>query len=196
LITGKEDETKANHVFFVRVEQPTTDNDRTRKTDVSRPPKMGPIVRLKGEAPFGIESRPFPAGTDLNVLLPKNVGPYDRVLLERTQQRGTAADSIKVDGDSVYATYRNGTKEVFVEFSIASTPEMAQSNWDVVVGDANEGIYPTDPRLGSFGTEPSYLKVVNDKGAFLAWTRGGYFITADAKSGEADLAAFMNAYPY
>jgi hypothetical protein len=66
----------------------------------------------------------------------------------------------------------------------------------VVVGDANQGIYPDDPKFGSFRTEPSYLKVVNNDGAFFAWTRGGYFITANAKSGEEDLAAFMNAYPY
>jgi len=65
-----------------------------------------------------------------------------------------------------------------------------------VVGDASEGIYPTDPQFGSFRTEPSYLKVVNGDGAFFAWTRGGYFITANAKSGDSDLAAFMNAYPY
>ena len=66
----------------------------------------------------------------------------------------------------------------------------------VVVGDANEGIYPSDPRFGSFGTEPSYLKVVNKDGAFFAWTRGGYFFTADAEDGEADLDAFINAFPY
>jgi len=40
------------------------------------------------------------------------------------------------------------------------------------------------------------LRVVNNDGAFFAWTRGGYFITANAKSGEAALDAFMNAFPY
>jgi len=116
--------------------------------------------------------------------------------LEKSQQRGTTATSIEVDGNGVYATYKNGDKEVFMEFSIASSPEYAQSSWDVVVGDANEGVYPTDPRFGSFGTEPSYLKVVNKDGAFFAWTRGGYFFTADAKGGEANLDAFMVAFPY
>ena len=83
-----------------------------------------------------------------------------------------------------------------MEFTIASSAEYAQSSWDVVVGDANEGIYPTDPHFASFRTEPSYLKVVNKDGAYFAWTRGGYFITADAKGGEVALDAFMNAFPY
>jgi hypothetical protein len=138
----------------------------------------------------------MPTGTDLDYLLPKQVGPYERVLVEKSQQRGTTATSIDVDGNGVYANYRKGENEVFVEFSIASSAEYAQSGWDVVVGDANEGIYPSDPRFGSFSTEPSYLKVVNNDGAFFAWTRVGYFITANAKGGEADLDAFMNAFPY
>jgi hypothetical protein len=137
----------------------------------------------------------MPTGTDLDQLLPKQVGSYSRVSLERSEQRGTTPTSIEVDGNSVYATYRND-KEVFVEFSIASSAENAQAGWDVVVGDANSGVYPTDPKFGSFRTEPSYLKVVNSNGAFFAWTRGGYFITADAKGGERDLDAFMTAYPY
>jgi hypothetical protein len=137
----------------------------------------------------------MPTGLELDKLLPKQVGQYERVMLEKSQQRGATADSISVDGEGVYATYRDGDKEVFVEFSVASSAEYAQSSWDVVVRDANKGVYPTDPHVGSFRTEPSYLKVVNNDGAIFAWTRGGYFITANAKSEEA-LDAFINAFPY
>jgi hypothetical protein len=199
MVAVKDKDAGRTNIFFLRVEQDAQDNtpgpSNTSGTNTSGPPK-GPITKLNGPAPYGIEKRPMPSGTDLDQLLPKQVGPYTRVMLEKSQERGVTPTSIDVDGNSVYATYRNGDKEVFVEFSIASSAEYAQSSWDVVVGDANEGIYPTDPKLGSFRTEPSYLKVVNDGGAYFAWTRGGYFITAHTKGGEADLATFMNGYPY
>jgi hypothetical protein len=192
IIAMQDDKSKQTNVFYLRLEK-DADNVTGNSSTAS---KKGPITKLNGTAPYGIEKRPMPTGTDLNQLLPKQVGSYTRVLLEKSQQRGVTATSIDVDGNGVYATYRSGDREVFVEFNIASSAENAQSSWDVVVGDANEGIYPTDPHLASFGTEPSYLKVINKDGAFFAWTRGGYFITAQAKGGEADLDAFMNAFPY
>ena len=200
IIAGQDEKTKQTTVFFLRLEQ-DADNTNSNSSTMSKPTAAapntrGPITKLSGTAPYGIEKRPMPAGTDLDQLLPKQVGPYARVVLEKSQQRGTTATSIDVDGNGVYATYRNGDKEVFMEFSIASSPEFAQSSWDVVVGDANEGIYPTDPHFGSFGTEPSYLRVVNKEGGFFAWTRGGYFFSADAKGGEVNLDAFMQEFPY
>ena len=137
----------------------------------------------------------MPTGLDLDKLLPKTVGPYDRAILEKSEQRGTTADSISIDGNSVYATYRNGAKEIFVELGISTRAEDAQVSLDVAASDSG-GIFPSDPNFGSIGTEPSYLKVIDDNGAFFGWTRGGYFITAHAKGGEADLDAFVNAFPY
>jgi len=196
VIAVKDDSSKQTNVFFLRLEQDAKPGAVSSTPRAEQKKKDGPIIPLTGTAPYGIEKRPMPTGLELDSLLPKKVGPYDRVLLEKSEQRGTTADEIKVDGNSVYATYRSGAQEVFVEFSVASSAEYAQSGWDVVVGDANEGIYPTDPHFGSFRTEPSYLKVVNGDGAYFAWTRGGYFITASAKGGEAALDAFMNAFPY
>jgi len=199
IIAVQDDKTKQTGVFYLRIEKDVENANSSRPVSANpktTPPKIGPITKLNGTAPYGIEKRPMPTGTDLDHLLPKQVGPYTRALLEKSEQRGTPATSIDVDGNGIYATYRNRENEVFVEFSIASSAEYAQSGWDVVVGDANEGIYPSDPRFGSFSTEPSYLKVVNNDGAFFAWTRAGYFITANAKGGEADLDAFMNAFPY
>jgi hypothetical protein len=117
------------------------------------------------------------------------------VLLEKSEQRGVAPTGIQVDGASVYATYRNDGKEIFVEFEISTKAEDAQNALDVAAEDVTES-FPTDPHSGSMGTEPSYVKVADDDGAFFAWTRGGYFFSANAKSGEADLDAFMNAFPY
>jgi hypothetical protein len=195
IVAGQDEKTKQTTVFYLRLEQ-DVDNASTDSSPAGSPARKGPITKLNGTAPYGIEKRPMPTGTDLDQLLPKQVGRYTRVLLEKSQQRGVTATSIDVDGNGVYATYRIGDREVFVEFNIGNSAENAQSSWDVVVGDANEGIYPTDPLFASFGTEPSYLKVVNDNGAFFAWTRGGYFFTAHAKGGEADLDAFMNAFPF
>jgi hypothetical protein len=199
IIAMTDEKSKQTNVFYLRLEKDADANvvnSNNTNPEPGAKPKGGPITRLVGSAPYGIEKRPIPSGTDLDQLLPRQVGPYTRVALEKSQQRGTTATSIETDGNSVYATYKNGDKEIFVEYSVASTPENAQAGWDVVVGDANEGIYPSDPRLASFRTEPSYLKVVNGHGAFFAWTRSGYFITANAKGGEADLDAFMNAFPY
>jgi hypothetical protein len=197
IISVQDEKTKQTSVFFLRVEKPATDEEIKRSSAlVPSQPKNEPIKKLSGSAPYGVESRPEPTGTDLDKLLPKQVDGYTRVSLEKSEQRGTAPTSIEVDGNGVYATYQKADREVFMEFSIASSAENAQSNWDVVVGDANAGVWPTDPKFGSFRTEPSYLKVVNDEDAFFAWTRGAYFFSADAKGGQADLDAFMNAFPY
>lgn len=200
VIAMQDDKANRINLFFLRLEkdaEPEAANTSIAPDNTSASPnKNTAITKLNGSAPYGIEKRPMPSGTDLDQLLPKRVGPYTHVTLERSEQRGTTPTSLETDGNSVYATYKNGDKEIFVEFSVASTPENAQAGWEVVVGDANEGIYPSDPRFGSFRTEPSYLKVVNEGGAFFAWTRGGYFITAHAKRGETELDVFMNAFPF
>ena len=137
----------------------------------------------------------MPSGLNLDELLPKQVGPYTRTLIERSDQRGVAPWSIEVDGNSVYATYKDGAKEIFVEFGITSRAENAQAILDTAATEATDR-FPTDPRFGSIATEPSYLKVNNESGAFFAWTRGNYFFSANAKGGEADLDAFMRAFPF
>ena len=49
----------------------------------------------------------------------------------------------------------------------------------------------------SEGTEPSFLMTVSPAlGAFLAWTRGGYYFSAHAKGGEGDLESFVRQFPY
>jgi len=153
------------------------------------------IKPLKGSAPYEVEKRPMPDGVDLDKLLPKEVGPYTRTLLEESENRGVTPSSIQIDGPSVYATYKSGAKEVFVEFAISSDAETAQETLIPAAADT-VGKFPTDPRLGSIGTEPSYLRLNNKSGAFYAWTRGKYYFSASAKGGVADLDAFMKAFPY
>ena len=153
------------------------------------------IKPLKGPAPYGVEKRPMPAGLNLDELLPKQVGAYTRTLLEESERRGVTPSSIQVDGASVYATYKSEAKEIFVEFAVSSNAETAQETLIPAAADTI-GKFPTDPRLGSIGTEPSYLRVNNKSGAFYAWTRGKYYFSASAKGGIADLDAFMKSFPY
>lgn len=192
IIASQDEAKKETNVFFVRVE-----TDETRNTN--KPPNAatprGEIKPLSWNAPYGIEKRSMPTGLDLDVLLPKQVGPYTRTLLERSDQRGVAPTSIEVDGASVYATYKAGEKEIFVEFGVTGSAENAQSTLDNAANETTD-TFPTDPRFGSIGTEPSYFKVINESGAFFAWTRRNYYFSASAKGVEADLDAFMQAFSF
>lgn len=196
IVAAQDAQKKQSNVFFVRVEKDETANaGQQSNTSPSPKPTRGEIKPLNGAAPYGIEKRPLPSGLDLEKLLPKQVEHYTRTMLERSDQRGVAPSSIEIDGNSVYATYKSGDKEIFVEFSVASSADNAQRALDVAASEVTEH-FPTDPRFGSIGTEPSYLKVNNESGAFFAWTRGGYYFSANAKSGEVDLDAFLQAFPY
>jgi hypothetical protein len=153
------------------------------------------IKPLKGTAPYGIEKRPMPSGLVMDELLPKQVGPYTRMSLEKSEHRGVIPTKVEVNADSIYAVYRVGAKEVFVEFSVSSNLQTAQETLAVAARNTT-GKFPKDPRVGSISTEPSYLKANNKSGAFFGWTRGKYYFSASAKGGEADLDAFVQGFPY
>jgi hypothetical protein len=195
IVAAQDEQKKQTNVFFVRVETPETAATNPQTNAAIPKASRGPITPLNGTAPYGIEKRSQPSGLNLDELLPKQVGPYTRTLLEKSAQRGVTPTSIDIDGNSVYATYSAGGREVFVEFAVNSNAENAQYALDVAAGEVTDK-FPTDPRFGSIGTEPSYLKVNNESGAFFAWTRGGYYFSASAKGGAADLDAFMQPFPY
>jgi hypothetical protein len=193
IVAAQDEQKKQTNVFFVRVE--TDETPAANKPGNAAAIPKGPIKPLNGTAPYGIEKRPLPGGLNLDELLPKQVGPYTRTLLEKSEQRGVTPSSIEIDGNSVYATYRAGPREIFVEFAVAGSKENAQAMLDTAASEVT-GKFPTDPRFGSIGTEPSYLKSNNESGAFYAWTRGNYYFSASAKGGEADLDTFMQSFPY
>ncbi len=196
IIATQDEKTKETSVFYLRGESTATPEASSASQATAAPQATkGAITMLNGSAPYGIEKRPMPTGLNLDQLLPKQVGPYTRVLLEKSEQRGVTPSSIQVDGNSVYATYRAGGSEIFVELAVSSSAADAQAALDVAASETTDQ-FPTDPRLGSMGTEPSYLKVNNSDGAFFAWTRGGYYFSASAKGGEGNLNAFMQAFPY
>ena len=194
IVASQDEKTKETTVFFVRVETDETPN-ANKPSNAASPTPRGEIKPISWSAPYDIEKRPMPSGLNLDELLPKQVGPYVRALLERSDQRGVAPTSIEVDGSSVYATYKDGSKEIFVEFGVNSSAENAQATLDNAATETTDQ-FPTDPRFGSIWTEPAYLKVNNESGAFFAWTRGKYYFSASAKGGDADLDAFMRAFPF
>jgi hypothetical protein len=196
IVAAQDEQKKQTTVFFVRVETDETPAANNQANTATSPKAAkGQIKALNGTAPYGIEKRPMPAGLNLDELLPKQVGPYTRMLIEKSNQRGVPPPSIEIDGNSVYATYTAGGKEIFVEFAVTSSPENAQTALDVAATEVTDK-FPSDPRFGSIGTEPSYLNVNNQSGAFCAWTRGDYYFSASAKGGEADLDLFMQSFPY
>jgi hypothetical protein len=196
IVAAQDEQKKQTTVFFVRVETDETPaSNKPANTGIGPKAAKGEIKTLQGTAPYGIEKRPMPAGLSLDELLPKQVGPYTRSLIEKSNQRGVPPSSIEIDGNSVYATYTAGEKEIFVEFAVSSSADNAQTALDVAATEVTDK-FPPDPRFGSIGSEPSYLKVNNESGAFYAWTRGGYYFSASAKGGAADLDLFMLSFPY
>ena len=193
IVASQDDNKKQTTVFFVRVETDETPN--ANKPATATPTPRGDIKPISWNAPYGIEKRSMPTGVNLDELLPTQVGPYSRTLVERADQRGVAATSIEIDGSSLYATYKAGNKEIFVEFAVDASAVNAQATLETAAGETTNQ-FPKDPRFGSIGTEPSYFKVNNESGAFFAWTRGNYYFSASAKGGQADLDAFMQGFPF
>lgn len=184
IMAAQDEKTKQTSVFFLRGESAATPapSKQTTSTNAQRGSPM-----TQTAVPYQLDQRLMPSGLDLDQLLPKQVGPYTRASVEGAP--------IKVDGNSVYAHYRSGATEIFVEFAVASSAANAQSILETAAGETF-GAFPTDPRVGVIGREPSYLKVTDADGAFFAWTRGGYYFSAHAKSGQTALDAFMQAFPY
>lgn len=132
------------------------------------------------EVPFGVDTRPMPAGDDLDTLLPSQVGAFGRVELRPCDD---------IHSDAICATYRAGESEVFVELGLCGSADVAQE----ALATAKENS-PSDvvAQAWSSGADPSFFMA---GGVFMAWTRGGYFFVAAAKS-EAGLDALMKAFPY
>jgi hypothetical protein len=135
----------------------------------------------------------MPIGTGIDELLPIQVGPYKHESLRPAMGR-PLANAIE-EGVPIYAEYRAGDAEVFVELGVTSSVEVARQSLEVAAGEVGDK-FPTDQRFGARNQEPSYLKVINSDGAFFAWTRGRYYFSAFTNKSEAALDLFMKAFPY
>src|SRR5262249_48819887 len=180
IIPAQAEDVRRTNVWFVRVESP---RDSTASTTPQSTDKGTPVN--KGPAPYGIDQRPMPTGAKVEQLLPAQVGPYKRESLRLGSSQNLTPEEIggAIDGP-IYADYTAGDIGVFVELGVMATVKDARDSLDVAVGDAAGGVFPSDPRFGARGQEPSYLKVIDSDGAFFAWTRGNYYFSAHAKAGE------------
>jgi hypothetical protein len=136
--------------------------------------------------PWGVDQRPLPEGADVDSLAPRAVGPFART--------SASSPTATIDG-SVYVEYRSGAATIFMEIGMTSQPSHAHAAVATAAGEMTPS-FPADPRYGSMGTEPTYFGHADTNGAFFAWTRQGYFFSAHAKGGYADLDAFMGAFPF
>ncbi|HEU4388107.1 MAG TPA: hypothetical protein VFV34_09940 [Blastocatellia bacterium] len=198
IIPAKAEKAGQINVWFIRVESPRESASDKPSAGSNKPPTDERSTNMsKGPAPYGIDQRPMPTGAKIAELLPAQVGPYTRTGLRLASSQNLTPEEIgdAIDGP-VYADYRAGDATIFVELGITVSVKDARDSLDVAVGDAAAGVFPTDPRFGARGQEPSYLKVIDTGGAFFAWTRGNYYFSAAAKPNEAALDAFMQAFRY
>jgi hypothetical protein len=137
------------------------------------------------ELPYHIDERPVPEGEDLDVLLPPQVGSYTREPFKTPARINMP----------IYANYRSGAATVFVELGICDDARGAQMALATAKAET-DAEFPNVPQVFLKGRGVSCLRTVNRLGAFMAWTRGRYYFSAHAQGGEADLDAFMEAFPH
>jgi hypothetical protein len=134
-------------------------------------------------APYGVDARPAPTGTDLRVLLPERVGEFRRAALPSGATPPTDEDLV--------VNYVAAGDTISFGFSIPGSPRDA---WEGVRTTRAEAIKTgIDVRRAAYvlRRDPSYFRT--DR--FMAWTRGAYFFYADASS-PAALDRFMRAFPF
>jgi hypothetical protein len=158
-------------------------------------PKRGPAaprpvrqpakqMHSASDVPYGLAAKPMAQGEDLNVLLPRQVGPFTRDPLQPVAQ-----------GAPIYANYQAGGPSIFVELGIGANAAEAEASFATAKDESLSD--PPDPSVVLI-EQPDlcFYRTVSQDGAFATWTRGRYFFSAHAKGGEKDLDEFMRAFPY
>ena len=147
--------------------------------------RLNPVSAQRSGAavPYGIDKRPMPAGTDLEVLVPKTVGTFERPPLPKGAKPPVNED--------LNVSYVSGTDKVDFGFSIPESPADAHEAVNVARDEASAS--KVDMRSAQYvsGRDPSYFKSAD----FMAWTRGRYFFYAKASSAPA-LDRFMQQFPF
>lgn len=146
------------------------------------------FIRASGQnsklpIPFGIDKRPVPTGTDLNVLVPMTVGSFTREHLP--------PDAKARSDEDLNVTYKSGSDSVFFGFSIPDTPADAYEAVKVTREEAIASKVNMKGEQYVIGKDLSYFKVAD----FMSWTRGKYFFYAKANS-PAALDKFMRTFPF
>jgi hypothetical protein len=134
-------------------------------------------------APFGIDKRPQPTGRNLEILLPKTVGPFTREDLPVDAEPRSDLD--------LNVEYKAGGETIFFGFSIPETEKDAFEAIKVTRQEAIDSKLSLKNEQYLIGKNPSYFKIAD----FMSWTRGKYFFYAKASSPQA-LQKFMTDFPY
>jgi hypothetical protein len=116
------------------------------------------------------------------LLLPEQVGDYRRESIQVPKD---------LRGNSTYANYRCGNSTIFVELAICENRNDAVAVLQTAKDETGD-----IPEVFFDRADPSFLKSAGGGGAFFAWTRGRYYFSAHAKSGHAELDAFMTSFPF
>jgi hypothetical protein len=137
----------------------------------------------KGTAPYALDMRPAPTGTDLERLLPMKIGDFTRPAFPP----GTKPKS----DEDLNIDYTSGKDSVNVGFSIPDS--MADAHEAIKVSRDEGKASGVDMARASFSidTEPAWFKSPD----FIAWSRGRYFFYAKASTPVA-LDRFMRAFPW
>lgn len=137
----------------------------------------------KKAAPFGIDNRPQPSGTNLESLIPKTVGTFKREDLP--------SDAKPRSDEDLNVEYKSGKDTIFFGFSIPDAEKDAYEAVKVTRQEAIESRISLKGEQYIIGKNPSYFKIAD----FMSWTRGRYFFYAKASSPQA-LEKFMKAFPF
>ena len=150
---------------------------------------LAPTAAASAEAcstavPFGIATKAAPRGNSAAKLLPPKVGRF---------VREPVAPSANIPSDEDFnTTYRAGSASVFIGLSRpgsdADLKEAIRTSRTDAVSDRS--IDRTGEKI-CLAAAPYYYHIPD----FIAWTRGPYFVYADASS-PAVLAEFMRDFPY
>jgi hypothetical protein len=134
--------------------------------------------------PFGIAAKQQPAGTSVAKILPARVGRFVREPI--------AGDVLVPMNEDFNITYRSGSDSVFIGLSrpgaVADLKEAVGTSRQDAVSDKSIN---RQGEIYCVTSAPFFYKIPD----FISWTRGPYFLYADASS-PAVLIDFMTAFPY
>jgi hypothetical protein len=149
---------------------------------------MIPLLALAiktGNIPYERATRQQPSGSDFSKLVPARIGTFTRI--------NYTPPAPGLDGE---ATYRDGTREIFMLFSKADTKEDLKETMQTILQEVKEN-KTTEAREVSLKSTIAYIHFIGPKIAFFAWTRDLYCFSADSRNGDKKtLEDFMKAFPY
>ena len=123
--------------------------------------------------------RVVPTGNEVIVLLPYDVGEFERP---------HATPSGVLTNDPVNAVYAGRGESVQVQLALCWDNDEALQRVDEMLGKIGQAARTTSDRTWVMGP--------TTQGVAFAWTRGGYYFCATSTKGINALSRFLSAYPF